>query len=98
MSFLLYLEYNKYKYYVVDFDAQTETADIYYELVEGTAGPQTQSDVQLNVTVVKPSEQNSYVSQVVIKFFDIYYHLILNLVLLHNSGYMDNIYALDIFF
>lgn len=24
--------YNKYKYYIVDFDAVTETADIYYEL------------------------------------------------------------------
>ena len=62
-------EYGKYKYYVVDFDAVSEKADIYYELVEGTAGPQVEENVSLNITLVQPTADNYYQHQVIIEFF-----------------------------
>lgn len=63
-------EYGKYKYYVVDFDAKTEKANIYYELVEGSAGAQTQTNVQLDVRV-EQSTQNEYNQRyVIVKFFN----------------------------
>ena len=63
-------EYNKYKYYIVDFNALEEKADIYYELVEGSAGAQVENDVELEVTVVPFGEENYYQEFLMIKFFE----------------------------
>ena len=62
-------EYGKYKYYIVNFDALTQKADIYYELVEGSEGAQVLTNQQLNVTIVQPNEETAD-KQVVIKFFE----------------------------
>ena len=57
--------YNKYKYYVIDFDAVHEKANCYYELVNGE-GQQTQTDVEVPVTI---TNENG-IRKVAIKFFD----------------------------
>ena len=62
-------EYNKYKYYVVNFNATTQKADIYYELITGGEGAKVETNVQLDITIVQPTEENHYQNQLIIKFF-----------------------------
>lgn len=50
-------EYQKYQYCVVDFDAVNRTADLYYQLTDGTE-PQQQNDVPITVNVT--SRQDDY--------------------------------------
>ncbi len=59
--------YDKYKYYIVDFDAVTETADIYYQLTTDDAKPQHQSNVPIPVNVYIDSDGSR---KVTLKFFD----------------------------
>ena len=51
-------QYNQYKYYVVDFDALTQTADIYYELIEGNAGAQVENNVTIPVKLITTTDTN----------------------------------------
>ena len=63
-------EFGKYKYYVVDFDATTKKANIYYELVEGSAGAQTLTNQQLDVRIGQTTQDNYTQRYVAIKFFN----------------------------
>lgn len=67
-------QYNIYKYYVVDFDAVNEKANIYYELIEGSAGAQVENNVAVEVNVTKTTDEyNNSIVHVAIKFFGEYY-------------------------
>lgn len=63
-------EFGKYKYYVVDFNAATEMANIYYELVDGGAGAQVEENVEIEVSTIMPTEENYYQHLVTVKFFN----------------------------
>ena len=60
-------QYDKYKYYVVDFNATTKTADIYYERTEGNDGAHIEYNVAIpTYIIINPFGTN----MVVMKFFD----------------------------
>lgn len=67
-------EYNKYKYYVVNFNAAEQKADIYYELVAGDEGAQVQNDVALDIAFYPADEQTGVSNHVTIKFFNNEYY------------------------
>ena len=72
-------QYNKYKYYVVDFNALNKTANIYYELVEGENGQQVEENVKIDVALTtKVTGENSTLTTLSLKFFDEEYSATVN--------------------
>ena len=71
-------QYNKYKYYVVDFDALNETADIYYQLVADEEA-QVERNVKIDVAITtKKTGEYSTLTTLSLKFFNEEYQAMVN--------------------